>query len=402
MRNFLRLNRLLGGYVHRFENLTTLLIVLLLTGCQSSAMQVSSAKPVLHDEVFADFEAYPLESKQQIFELNDDAKTFVAQSLKGVFNPIDQIEMLVRSVFSRSEFNLLYRADANTTATQTFENRAANCLSMSIMTYSLAKEAGFGVRFQDISVPEYWTRREGHSLLNRHINLQVLPKPDRNSMRFLTMGFEVDFDAQATRKHFPKSFLTLNQVHAMFYNNKGADALMQGHYEKAYAYFRGAITLEPESAATLANLGFLYRLSGHFQFAEESYLQAIRIDQDNLTAWKNLAFLYEHTQRFDKATEISNRVEAKRAKNPFYHVNLGDMEYENKNWQLALDHYRAALKIDKSYHEVFFGLGKTYFELGDLARSQHYLKLAKKKSRTEQEEEIYQGKLALLSRLRKS
>jgi tetratricopeptide (TPR) repeat protein len=393
---------LLGGKVRRFKYFVVLLVVFLLTACESSSSRLTSVKPVLHDGAFPEFADYPLETEQQIFELNDDAKAFVAQSLKGVFDPTDQIEVLVKRVFSRSQFNLLYRADANTTAIQTFENGAANCLSMSIMTYALATEAGFGVRFQDIEVPEYWTRREGRSLLNEHINLQVLPKPDRNSIRFLTKGFEVDFDAQSTRTHSTKTLLTLQQVQSMFYNNKGADALLKGQYDKAYAYFRGAINLEPGSAATLANLGFLYRLNGNFQFAEESYLQAINVDQDNLTAWGNLAFLYRYTKRFELATEISNRVEAKRAMNPFYHVNLGDMEYENKNWQLALGHYRAALKLEKNYHEVFFGLGKTYFELGDFARSQRYLKLAKKKSRTEQEEEIYQGKLALLSRLRKS
>jgi tetratricopeptide (TPR) repeat protein len=388
--------------LRRFKYFIVLLVVFQLAACQNSPVLFSSAKLVLHDEAFPDFDTYSLETKQQIFDLNDDAKAFVAQSLKGVIDPTEQIEVLVRRVFSRSQFNLLYRADANTTAIQTFENKAANCLSMSIMTYALAKEAGFGVRFQDIDVPEYWTRREGHSLLNRHINLQVLPKPDRDSMRFMSKGFEVDFDAQSTRKHSPKTFLSLKQVQAMYYNNKGADALLNGQYDKAYAYFRGAIKLESRSAATLANLGFLYRLNEQFQFAEESYLQAIRVDQDNLTAWKNLAFLYKYTNRFEQATEISQRIEAKRAKNPFYHVNLGDMEFENRNWELALDHYRAALKLDKSYHEVFFGLGKTYFELGDFARSQHYLKLARKKSRTAQEEEMYQSKLALLSRLRKS
>ena len=386
--------------MHRFNYFIPLFMVLLLTACQSASLHLSSAQLVLHDDAFPGINAYTLETEQQIFELNDDAKKFVAQSIKRESNTTYQIEALVKSIFSRSEFNLLYRADANTTAIQTFENKAANCLSMSIMTYALAREAGFGVRFQDIAIPEYWTRREGYSLINGHINLQLLPKPDRDSRLFLVKGFEVDFDGQSTQSHHPKTFLSLKQVQAMYYNNKGADALLKHNYDKAYAYFRGALNLDPGSAETLANLGFLYRLNGFYQFAEDSYLQAIAVDQDNLTAWKNLAFLYQHTKRFDESVEITKRVEAKRIQNPFYHLNLGDMAYENKNWELALSHYRAALKLDKSQHEVFFGLGKTYFELGEISRSRHYLKLAKKKSRTQQEEDIYQGKLAFLSILR--
>jgi hypothetical protein len=45
------------------------------------------------------------------------------------------------------------------------------------MTYALARELGFGVRFQDKDMPEYWTIREGQSLLNGHINYRFYPIP---------------------------------------------------------------------------------------------------------------------------------------------------------------------------------------------------------------------------------
>jgi hypothetical protein len=93
---------------------------------------------------------------------------------------------------------------------------------------------------QDIEIPEYWTIRVGQSLLNGHINLQILPSSSRKRTQFFMQGFEVDFDAQATREHFPKTLLKLNQVVAMFHNNNGADALLKKDYVKAYAYFRSA------------------------------------------------------------------------------------------------------------------------------------------------------------------
>ena len=375
------------------------LIMICISACQNIEQEQLASTIVLHDEVFADFATYPIESEEQIFALNDEALAFVKQSMKGQFNPQDKIESLVRNVFSRSRFNLLYRAEANTTANETFDNRAANCLSMSIMTYALAKQAGFGVRFQDVEIPEYWTRREGQSLLNGHINLQILPKPNNEKMRFITRGFEVDFDAQASREHFPKTFLSLQQVLAMYYNNKGADALLAAEYGNAYAYFKAAITHEPHLVSGLANLGYLYRLNGHYQFAEDTYLRALEVDQDNLTAWGNLAYLYRHTQRLAEASQISARIERKRGDNPFYHVKLGDTALENRQWQQALQHYRTALRLNKSYHEVFFGLAKAYHALGDIPRSKRYLTLAKKKSRTQQEQDNYQVKLALLGRL---
>jgi tetratricopeptide (TPR) repeat protein len=378
-----------------------LLISIILLGCQAIPEALVSHNALLFDQGFEGFENVSIESEKEIFELNDEAKAFAKSATKGVFKPEEQIQALVHHVFSRSDLNLLYRADANTVANQTFQNKAANCLSMSIMTFALAKELGFGVRFQDIEIPEYWTIREGQSLLNRHINLQIIPRQkNRVHFHFITRGFEVDFDAQTTKQHFPKTLLKLKQVVAMFHNNNGADALLKKDYVKAYAYFRAAILKSPELSSALANLGYLYRLTGHYELSENAYLQAIKKDKNNLSAWRNLSHLYRYMGHDQKAIDIVNRLARKRSGNPFFHINLGDKAFQKEHWQIALRHYQRALKLDKSYHEVYFGLGKTYFELGNIQRSQHYLKLAKKKSRTGQEQTMYQGKINMLASIK--
>ena len=56
----------------------------------------------------------------------------------------------------------------------------------------------------------------------------------------------------------------------------------------------------------------------------------------------------------------------------FFHINRGDKAFDKQQWQIALGHYQRALKLDKRNHEVFFGLGKTYFKLGDVKRSYHF------------------------------
>jgi tetratricopeptide (TPR) repeat protein len=377
-------------------------LALTLTACQNISQPLVDQHSLLYDQGFADYQNIYVEGEKEIFALDNEAKVFARSAIKGIREPREQIQALVHSVFSRSDLNLLYLAEANTVANDTFKNRAANCLSMSIMTYALSKELGFGVRFQDIEIPEYWTIREGQSLLNRHINLQILPGPSTEHYRFIARGFEVDFDAQATRPHYPKTLLKLNQVIAMFYNNNGADALLKKNYTEAYAYFRAALLQSPNVPSVLANLGYLYRLTGHYDMAEKIYQRAIDLNTSNLTAWQNLAHLYRYTDRDDLANEIVKRVSKKRASNPFFHIKKGDNAYQRKQWQQALNHYRDALKLDRSAHEVFFGLGKTYFELGNFKRSHYYLKLAKRKSRTLQEQSIYQGKIDMLANLKTS
>ncbi|MGJ8681585.1 MAG: tetratricopeptide repeat protein, partial [Paraglaciecola sp.] len=194
----------------------------LLCACQTiphKDFTVDVPKPF--DQGFNTKELLQVESEEQIFQLNKSSKAFVRQMITSERNPISKMESLVYGVFGRSNMNLLYRGDANTVASETFKNRAANCLSMSIMMHALAKEAGFQVSFQEVEIPEYWTRRQGYSLLNGHINLRMSVKNTNTSFVFQTRSYQVDFDPQPSRNNFPKKIVSKRHVIAMFYNNKG-------------------------------------------------------------------------------------------------------------------------------------------------------------------------------------
>jgi Flp pilus assembly protein TadD len=270
---------------------------------------------------------------------------------------------------------------------------------MSIMTYALATEAGFDVDFQEIMIPEYWTRRAGFSLLNGHINLNMLAPHDPNVFVFNTRSYQVDFDPQSSRRGLPKKVVSKENIVSMFYNNKGADAVLRKDYVSAYAYFRAALLLQPSFHSAWINLGILYRLSHYFPQAESAYHHALVLKSDSLTALENLAYLYTVTGRNEEATEILAKVEEQRNSNPYYHVNLGEQEMEQKHWDQALAHFRKALSLDRGKHEVYFGLARVYFEIGELQQSERYLKQAKNTANNKQDEQRYQSKLEFLSSL---
>jgi tetratricopeptide (TPR) repeat protein len=376
----------------------TLLAACWLTACQTAPHISQQTGQLFYDEAFADASNITIETQQQVFALDQDGKDYVRATIGGYDDPIEKMETLAHSIFNRLDFNLLYRGDANTIASETFRNRAANCLSLSIMTYALAREAGFGVRFQDIDIPEFWTRRDGISLLNGHVNLQIVPRSSNTAIYFKTQGYQVDFDPQAIKAHFPKKYISKQLVLAMFYNNKGADALLQHDFDSAFAYFSAALKLEPEFVSGWVNLGFLYRLKGLYAGAERVYSHALNMAPDNLTGWENLAYLYTYTGRADEADVILARVERKRQDNPFYHLDLGEREFDKGNWEIALDHFRRALALNNRHAEIFFALAKTYYQLGEEQRTRHYLKMAKRTAHSLNEKDKYQGKMDLLSR----
>lgn len=379
--------------------LISFIVFVLFSACQSTFVQISPSKQLLFDQGFSGFSDIRIESEQQVFHLDDSAKQFVASTIEPMDNKIAQMQTLVKAIFDRSNLNFLYQGDANTSANDTFHSQQANCLSLSIMTYALATEAGFDVDFQEIMIPENWTRRAGFNLINGHINIRIMTPRQANVFELNRRSYQVDFAPQSSRRGFPKKTVSKQAVLSMFYNNKGADAILQKDYVHAYAYIRKAVLNQPYFYNAWINLGILYRLSGYYPQAEKSYQQALDINPDSLTALENLAYLYTFTGRNDEAEKILVKVESKRKNNPYYHVNLAEQEMEQKQWRQALAHFRRALALDRGQHLVYFGLARAYFEIGELIQSERYLKLAKNKASSKYDENRYQSKLELLSRL---
>jgi tetratricopeptide (TPR) repeat protein len=376
--------------------LISFIVILFFSACQSTTLPIPTSEHLFYDQGFTGFSQISIESEQQVFHLDDTAKAFVASTIDPMDTNFDKMEALVKAIFDRSELNLLYQGDANTNANNTFHSQEANCLSMSIMTYALATEAGFDVNFQQIMIPEYWTRRAGFSLLNGHINIEMMAPKQSNVFVINPRSYVVDFDPQPARRRFPKKVVSKQAVLAMFYNNKGADAILRKDYVSAYAYFRQALVVKPNFYSVWVNLGILYRLSEYFPQAETAYQNALIINPSSLTALENLAYLYNFTGRNEEAEMILAKVKKRRNSNPYYHVNLGEQELEQRHWDKALAHFRRALALDRGKHEVYFGLARAYFEIGELQQSERYLKQAKNKAHNKSDEQRYQNKLEFL------
>ncbi|CAD5258722.1 TPR domain protein [Alteromonas sp. 38] len=368
-------------------------------GCASTAPVVAkNPYPALHDHLFPSYASFPIETEEEVFALEEDAQLFVDEAVFESGGKTTNVKGLISSIFDHSEMGLLYRSNANSIASETFYNRSANCLSLSIMTYAMAQYAGYDATFYEVDIPEYWTRRDGFSFLNGHVNLTINVPKNPLVTNIGPSRADVDFDPQMIRTHFPRVPVTKRLVLSMFYNNKGADALIANSYTRAYSYFRAAAVLSPELQQSWVNLGVLYRMVDAFEAAEQSYRFALNIDEKNLTAWDNLSILYYHQGLFDKSAEIKARVEAQRKENPFYHFILGEQALDDGEFADALEHFQRALRLDNTRHEVLFGLAKSYYELGDINNAERYIKRAIQFAPNSQDENRYMSKLSTIAR----
>jgi tetratricopeptide (TPR) repeat protein len=378
-----------------------LLALVFLSACSSTNQQSVSLdiEDLLHDEVFVSAHTYPIESPESLFILSEEAKAFVDRATIDGKSQERQVHGLVQHIFDRSNFDLLYSADANTDATTTFENRSANCLSFTIMTYAMARHARLNTHFQQIDIPEFWTRRSGYILLNGHVNLRIEPNYNMGSMNIFRRDLIIDFDPQQGSSAFGAKNLTKARIVAMFYNNKGAELILKGELNHAYAYFRAALNTDPKFEGALLNLGLVYRQAGEIAFAEAAYLAAIARNDEYLTAWENLAVLYQRTDRIDKANEIYARINEQRKSNPYYHMMLAEQALDDMQYAQSIRHFKDAIARNDKPHQFYFGLAQAHFELGNFDQTQRYLTLAKRKAGDARVSDRYGEKISVLASL---
>jgi len=379
-----------------------LLSLPLLFSCQSISEHLDYSQVKVNslyiDQKFTKPVLFEVESEQEIFMLDEEMIALVDTKLKSSYSPKKKAKILLDHIFSQDNIALSYTSNANITAREAFHSQTANCMSLTIMAYALAKEAGLNVDFQQVNIPEYWVRNGQYNLLTGHINLLIKTKNniDRTTI-YGSNTLQIDFDPYVLKESFSKKVINKNTVLAMFYNNKGGQALVNENYIIAYQYFKAATKADRLFSSAWGNLAVLYKLTHHDQIAESTYRHAILLKQDNYTALANLAILLRKKEAIEEAKKIEHKLQTKRNKNPYYHAVLADEAYYKHNYPQALLHYKKAIKLNNKIHELYFGLAKVYYQLNKISAAKKAIKMALRLNKVKLTESQYIAKLNFLN-----
>lgn len=386
-------------------NITPCLVFLCLPwlfACQSShPLQINQDSRQVNlylDSQFHSRSPITLETEQEIFQLDAEMRAMVQAKLHNNLSAAQKSRILLEHLFNEENIALTYRGNANLTASQTYHRKIANCMSLTIMAYALADEAGMNISFKEVEVPEYWVRNGQYNLLTGHVNLLVLD--DINSRSRIVWGesaTKIDFDPFVSKKRFPSRTISKKTITAMFYNNKGADALVNDNYAVAYQYLKKATLTDSTFSAAWGNLGILYKLKGHYELAELAYVRAINLQQNNLTSLANLALLFNNQTRVKEAQIIESYIHKLRVENPYYHALLGEEAFFQQSYEQAIQHYKKAIKLDGVEHEFYFALAKVYYHQGELLLAKKAIESAVGYSHRKKTKRQYIAKLNFLN-----
>jgi len=375
------------------------LVIICLAGCNSTPNTVKPPAQLLTDHSFT---PVTIESKNDVFALSENSIAKMEAEISRSLDKRLTTRSLIKYIFAPENQSLNYLTGATLTAEETFNSKDANCLSLSIMAHSMAKHFGLESRFQQVFIPEYWASENGYSLLTGHVNLR-LKRPSASNVALTSTVYDtvgdliVDFNPSSFRQKFRTQIISEDVILAMFYNNKGAAAMINREYDLAYSYFSAAIESAPQYSSSFGNLGVLYRINNQLEQAELAYNHALLLDNNNNTAKGNLARLYDLTGRESKAAAIRTALEHKRSQNPYYAIAKANEALYQKDFELAIKLFKKSIRLDRTLHESHFGLAKAYFYIGDISGALSELEEAEKHAYFDSEKQRYRGKIMSLS-----
>ena len=253
-------------------------------------------------------------------------------------------------------FNFDYDPSLTLTAADTFNRRAGNCLSFSNMFVAMAREAGLNAWFQEVKLTPEWSNINETFLVSMHVNAVV---QDARS------EYVVDVSGAKRAKWVRIRRLSDAEAEAQYYNNYGADALVENDLATAFAYLVKAIRTAPDTSYIWSNLGVVYNRNGQAEDAKRAYAVALEINPAEIVALNNLYTIYVHEGDLVRAERLSSRVERHRLKNPYYLHRLSSQALDERRYEDAIALLKRAIKLDKEEYRFHFTLAHSLLLNGE-------------------------------------
>ncbi len=367
-------------------------VVALVSACAATP----PAAPARPDALFADqLFAPPTEhvSTAGVFAVSDAMKRYLAVDIAPQLRTLGVQTGLVEALYRRAQLKLEYDAATTKTASEAFEARSGNCLSLVIMTAALAHELRLPVRYQSAYLEQTWSRDGSLLFASGHINVtlgrRIIDAWTTRDLSPLTIDFLPPEDIRSMRVRA----IGEETVLAMYANNRAAEALARGRLDDAYAWTVEALRNDPGFMGSYNTLGVVYLRHGDLALAERVFDHVLVHEAKNTRALSNLAETYAREGRSAEADVARVRLAAIESVAPFHFFNLGIEAARHSDWLAARDFFAREVERADYYHEFHFWLGLADWQLGDVAQASKHLRLAMDNSTTRGQHDLYAAKL---------
>lgn len=317
------------------------------------------------------FEArLPTELRQRVeipFELDPETVAAVEAALSPAGGERDRAEAIESFIFSG--LRLRYAVTPTKDADETFHSREGNCLSFVNLFVGIGRHQRLNPFYVEVEDYQRWNYRDGIVLSRGHIVAGMTIDGQLSTFDFLP------YRPKAYRDFNPIDDLT---AVAHFYNNLGAEALLDGDVEGALPDLRIAHALAPDFEKAINNLAVALMRLDRTEEAIALYERGLALHPLSVPLLNNLARAWQALGREERAEELLVRLESVNETNPYFYLYRGEVALASGDLERALEYMRQALRIETEVPEVHLGLTKVFLAMGDFERARHHVDRALK------------------------
>jgi tetratricopeptide (TPR) repeat protein len=347
-----------------------------LAGCAAVPNAPSPTQLPWHDQTFAYDAALVSVQKEDLFRLDPVlVQKLQDPALKQLSTPM-RLDHLVRLIYGSEMKPFPYTAGHSTVAAETWQQRRGDCLSLTVLAFSMAREMNMVSQMQEVRVPVWFDRHDSVDFLSEHVNVLFRRSGPLNwtEGRLQSDDMIVDFEPQigSNREGQP---LSDSAILSRYYNNIGAEHLVNARQQLAYAYFKAAILAEPRYPSSYNNLALLYRRAGLQADAEQLLRHAVALSHEATVPLSSLHQLLLEQGRNSEADEYARLLQSRREQDPYYWIGLGLQRLQSGNIRQSIQALEEAQRLTHGFAEIHRYLALAYWRAGEQAHADEQLTL---------------------------
>lgn len=312
------------------------------------------------------------------FAIEEELRQAIDERLSPAGSEASRRDAVLDFIFAWVD--LQYALSPTRTAAETFAEAQGNCLSFVNLFVAVGRERRLNPFFVEVEDYQRWNYQDGVVVSRGHIVAGMYVDGEMATYDFLP--------------YRPKSYRDFRPITDLaatghYYNNLGAEALMDGDLDGAARWLEIAIQLTPDFDKAINNHAIVALRRNRPDDAVRFLEEGLELHPDNVPMLTNLVRAYQLQARHDRAAEVLDILEDLNRASPFFYVYRGDAALAAGDAVTALDYMRRALRADSEIPEVHVGLVRVYLATGRMNEAKHHVERALRLDATHEEARRY-------------
>ncbi|MUH71886.1 tetratricopeptide repeat protein [Psychrosphaera haliotis] len=274
-------------------------------------------------------------------------------------------------------------------------SKSGNCMSLALVTTSLAELAGLEIKYQMLSGAPLFYAKGKSVFVSQHIRTKVYAVEEPKSEDMMYFGkthLVIDYyknQADLSGHHISKA-----EFISMYFSNLAAEHYAKGELLLAYELSANAMSIYPNSPENINTHSLI--IKELFSIEEAIKLLTIGYERQlsSLNLMSNLKLFLIRTGQNTKALKVSNNIKSINDPNPYQWLKLGNELYEKKQLTKAMSYFEKAKELAPYLDEVYLAQAKVQFKLGNKKLAKMNLIKAMEAPIKVNEVSLYQAKLS--------